>query len=211
MNAPVIVIIVSLVLFYVIVPLLFAKRRMGSAVFWVVWIMSSVVSCFALQRVYKPLRILNLPELDAAAFHATAPGRNIVVTGALEDNKARTPDDLVAYIKERWNVEQDGDSSEGSWETVERVLPGLILSIDGGIIRTASADSAEQGGKRHSAIQYSDSPKGASGIPDGSIRYSGFKNGDRVTIVGEKASKESLIPFIFSIGFSVCGEASQAP
>jgi len=157
---------------------------------------AALVFYFGPQLAQETQRIGDLTELDVASFRATPADQDVLITGVLEDNRKRTSDGLVAYARERWDVEYDSeDGYEGSWKTIETVLPELTVSVDGGQVRTVSVESATMGGHRHSQIvEYGGGKQKANGIPEGSIRVIGYKNEDQITIVGQKTAKGHLLP-----------------
>jgi len=156
---------------------------------------AALIFYFGPQLAQEAQRIGDLTELDAASFRAIPSDQDVLITGVLEGNRKRTSDGLVAYARECWDVEYDSeDGYEGSWETIETVLPELTVSVDGGQVRTVSVESATMGGHRHSQIvEYGDGKQKANGIPEGSIRVIGYKNEDQITIVGQK-TKGRLLP-----------------
>ncbi|MBN1579410.1 MAG: hypothetical protein JXA89_01815 [Anaerolineae bacterium] len=136
---------------------------------------------------------------DAAAFGKAAAGSEMIVTGALDRNKAQHSSGLVAYAQERWDVTYDSeDGYEGDWETVEEVWPSLLLLTPSGRVKTGAVGSAKYGGVQYAEIvRYSDSSTKAEGIPEGSIRVTGYKNGDILTVVGYKNDAGLLVPTRF--------------
>lgn len=140
-------------------------------------------------------RIQNAPQLDAATFDALTTGDTAVVTGTLVDNPTIL-DDFVAYRVQEWDVEVDAEAgtANGDWETVETNYPALTLEITGGRINTLQTNSLAVGGSLTEQITESDSTTSAEGLPEGSTRVRGVRNGDLVTIVGEKASTGDLVP-----------------
>lgn len=133
--------------------------------------------------------IARLPEADARALETAAPGSRLAVSGVLDGNETFTYNGLVAYSRERWVVERDSDGEyDGSWETLETFVPGLTVQLtDGGPLRTAPSNAAIMGGQRTSQIvEYGTGYLEEDGIPAGSIREIGFRNGDFVTVIGTK-------------------------
>lgn len=159
------------------------------------------------QQAMEWRRIEGLPELDAAAYAATGIGEEVALTGTLTDNAAQVSEELVAYVREQWEIEPanrtddstSNDEPEGSWNTVETVVPALTIAINGGNIKTISVGSATLGGNmRETAIQQGRGSEKADyngqQLPEGSTRMRGFANGDVVTIVGHKASTGDVTP-----------------
>jgi hypothetical protein len=72
-----------------------------------------------------------------------------------------------------------------------------VISLDGDIAHTARSDSkVVMLGSRHEAIYHRGHGMVHKGISDGSRRVIGFKNGDLLTVVGEKDANGTLIPEI---------------
>jgi len=148
-------------------------------------------------------RIASYPVLVGPGFEAMAPGEHAVVVGVLEGN-AVLEHGLVAFSREQWNVErhewgpdaEDRDTWSGSWRSLETRMPGLAVSLDGDIVHTAGRDSGvRMEGRRHQIIyQRSQSGRLVDGISAGSLRIIGYKNGQLVTLVGEKDANGTLIP-----------------
>lgn len=154
------------------------------------------------QQALEWRRIEGLPELDATAYASAASGQEVAITGTLADNFALTPEGLVAYIREQWDVTPPSDKEDkpdGSWKIVETNVPVLRIAIAGGGISTTSVESATFSGSLHeTAIQQGAGTEKADyngqSLPEGSTRMRGFANGDLITVVGHKASTGDLIP-----------------
>jgi DNA-binding transcriptional regulator YiaG len=151
-----------------------------------------------LKASFEARRIASYPVLVGPGFKAMAPGEHAVVVGVLEGNAPREPELLlVAFAHERWDVSGHGTDSSGLWHHLETHVPGLVISLDGDIVHTARSDSkVVMLGSRHEAIYHRGSGVVDKGISDGSRRVIGFKNGDLVTVVGEKDANGTLIPEI---------------
>jgi hypothetical protein len=150
-------------------------------------------------------RIEALPHLDASGFEALRTGTEAALTGTLKDNDTLTPDGLVAYQKDIWDVPEPSESSSGTpskpsgtWENVETKIPALTLEITGGAITTQQVGTATLSGTMHTTIEKGKSTRvaetGGEMLPDQSIRIQGFANDDLVTIVGKKSTAGALIP-----------------
>lgn len=151
--------------------------------------------------------IESLPVLDATSYEALKPGDEAAITGTLDGNEPITPDGLVAYEKDQWNVSKsDATSSSssspsapsGSWDVVEINAPQLNLTVSGGAIKTQSASQITVSGDLHEVLQPSKNSLMADydgkNLPDQSIRLRGFNDGDLLTVVGQKGSTGALIP-----------------
>jgi hypothetical protein len=146
-------------------------------------------------------RIASYPVLVGPGFEAMAPGEQAVVVGVLEGNAPREPELLlIAFARERWDVSRDAPDRggySGYWHELETDVPGLVISLDGATIHTAWRDSGvRMQGTRHEAIYHQGNSPAVDGITDGSRRVIGYRNGDRVTVVGEKDANGTLIPEI---------------
>jgi hypothetical protein len=144
-------------------------------------------------------RIERFPQLDRNGYTATPSGGYVVVTGRLQDNSTLTRHELVAYRLDEWTVSRDEDGDdEGRWRTVEVNVPGLAISINGGVVKTAAVDSVAMSGQVHEFIERGDSrrqaPYAGRSLPDGSLRTQGFRNRDLVTAVGRTTSTGELRP-----------------
>jgi hypothetical protein len=147
--------------------------------------------------------IASYPVLVGPGFQAMAPGEHAVVVGVLEGN-AVLEYELVALAREQWDLHGGGRDTgpSGSWHDLETRMPGLAVSLDDDIVHTAGRDSGvDMEGKRHEVIyQRSRTGQVADGISEGSLRVIGYKNGDLVTLVGEKDANGTLIPEILHGG-----------
>jgi hypothetical protein len=175
----------------------------GAVIAAVLFLICGALLAFVIspQQALEWRRIENLPELDAAAFAATATGEEVAVTGILDGNEALTDDGLIAYQHERWDVkppDDEDDSPSGSWETIKKVVPALTIEIKGGTLTTTPVDSATLDGSLHETLVRGTGTQSASyqgqQLPEGSERTRGFKNGDLATVVGKKSSTGDLIP-----------------
>lgn len=147
----------------------------------------------------------SLPILDATAYANLKADDEAVITGSMQDNQVLTSDGLVAYEKDRWTVKPPATSESGtpsspsgSWDTLETKMPTLAIAITGGVVHTIPVTSVTFGGQQHTTIQPGTGSLSADddgrSLPDGSIRYQGYANGDLVTLVGRKGSTGDLIP-----------------
>ena len=150
----------------------------------------------------RAAELANLPVMTSATFYEASPDTEMVITGVLEGNREfATSERYVIYRRQEWDVSYDSeDGYEGKWKTREKHFPPLNLTIARGSIQILSTDEARIWGREHTTIvERSDSTRKADGIPEGSIRHIGFKEGDTITVVGKKDSSRggSLRPTEF--------------
>ena len=158
------------------------------------------------QQAMLARRIERLPDLDAAAVGAAQTGRELLVTGHLQDNEIVDEGGFVAYTLEEWVVtpptpDADGDDdgeAKGSWKTTERVVPDLTLNVEGQTVSILRTDNVRMSGPLHEELIHSDGWQEAKydgeWLPEGSLRIRGLFNGDLVTVLGKKASSDGVIP-----------------
>lgn len=185
------------------------QNRIGSAIAAgiaaVLLLICGAILAFVIspQQALEWRRIQNLPELDAAAYAATASGEAVAITGTLEGNEPAGENDLVAFYRDRWNVEppdpeEEDDEPSGSWVRTETVAPPLTIAIGGGSVTTLAASSPTFGGNLHESRVLGDGPETAEyegeQLPEGTVRTRGFQNGDLITVVGNKGSTGDLSP-----------------
>ena len=154
-------------------------------------------------------RIARLPLLDAREYALATPGTLVAITGVLRDNEPRTLYELVAYRVDEWRVNrEDKEESDlddlnndpgGWWRTIQVVIPSLTVAVDGGTVRTAAVGGVPLNGAVHEFIE----PAYGWGrlaryqgewLEEGSLRIQGLRNGDLVTVVGNKRTDGSLEP-----------------
>ena len=110
------------------------KREIPRIWLWFIWfcavmgLLSAFLYCLS---ALQAQRIGDLPRVGASAFQSTAPGTDVVITGVLERNRVHTSLDLVAYRRQRWDVDRDDNDWKGRWKTLDTVLPALRISVDG--------------------------------------------------------------------------------
>jgi hypothetical protein len=165
-------------------------------------------------------RIAGLPHMDADYVAAAAPGDDILISGTLVDNPALLAGfPLVAYELEEWEVTPPSADSEdttpsGNWNSREIVSPNLNLDVGGQALGILQASAVTFGGSLHAQIVPGDSPETADyeGQPlaEGSLRYTGFHNGDLITVLGVRASTGQIIPEKLFGGDRVLFEESEA-
>ncbi|MBU1662265.1 MAG: hypothetical protein KKD28_12435, partial [Chloroflexi bacterium] len=110
------------------------------------------------QQKLEARRIEAMPVMGAGAVAGAAAGDDILITGRLEDNPLVDEAGFVAYELEEWVVtlpdsENADDDPDGSWETVERVVPDLSLNVDGEVVLILSANEATLSGLLHEELR----------------------------------------------------------
>jgi hypothetical protein len=186
------------------------QERIGSAIAAVIaaifFFACGAILAFVIspQQAVEWRRIQSLPELDAASYASAATDAQVAITGILQDNQALTEDGLVAYTREEWEVDppdpdSEDDEPDGSWNTVEEQAPPLKIAIGGGTVKTLSASSPTFGGNLQETVELGPGPLsaedfGGQQLPEGSIRTQGFRDGDLITVVGQKGSTGDLAP-----------------
>ena len=187
-----------------------ALRRRSRLVIGAAIAAALLLSCGALMILfYSPRqallarRIDRMPDLDAPAIQAAPPGTELLVTGRLDDNPILDPGDFVAYTVQAWAVtppapDDDDGEPKGSWKTAENVGPRphpARRRPDGAILR---AENTPLSGALHEQLIYSEQPLAAEyegqRLPHGTLRMQGLRDGDRVTVLGKKASTGGVIP-----------------
>jgi hypothetical protein len=153
-------------------------------------------------------RVARLPLADAPAVAAAGPGEALLVTGILEGNTpllAEGPP-LVVYAEERWVVTvpggEDGEGGGepfGRWQSQAVRVPELSLAVGGEPVRIEATSGARLSGALHETVVPAAAgleardPDGQV-LADGSRRYRGAADGDRVTVLGEKGVDGGIVP-----------------
>lgn len=162
-------------------------------------------------------RIARMPQMDAEMVRDAAAGDPLLISGTLAGN---TPlldtTDLVAYREDQWLVTvpsaSDADPS-GHWQTVRVIAPQLTFTVNDQSLTILVAEDVRLGGPLHEAILTTDSPTRATyegeSLPDGTQRFQGFRNGDMITVLGNKASTGGVIPEQLFLGARVAFEEDQ--
>ena len=203
-------------------------RERLSAVIGVVFFSIFICICGALftfvfgpQQALEANRISKLPQMDAGYVVAASPGSEVLVTGSLAGNSAVVEDSrFVAYILEEWDV-TPGSSSEdsetepkGSWESVENVVPNLMVNLNGQTLQILSSTTVSLSGPLHEELIPGNGVEQAqydgNWLAEGSLRYRGFYEGDLITALGQKASTGDVIPEKLYAGDRVAFEKSEA-
>jgi hypothetical protein len=168
----------------------------------------------------QAFNISRMPQMDAAAVQAAAPGAAVLATGVLTGNAPARPDSsLVAYSLERWNVtvteasEDSAESTTGRWEAVELVVPALTLDMDGLTVPVLESENVRLSGNLHEETVPGGGPAQATyqgqSLPDGTLRYEGLADGDLTTVYGQKAASGGILPDHLFAGDRVAFEQSQ--
>jgi hypothetical protein len=185
------------------------NRVVGAAIGAFFFITCGAVLAFVIspQQALQARRIERLPHMTAEDVAVATPGDDVLVTGRLEDNPVIARDQFVDYTREVWQVtvptpgDQSGSQSNdasGKWETVERVVPDLVLNVNDRRIDILQAGSVRLSGPLHESLVrgYSSRKATYNGemLAQGSERVRGFHNGDLTTVLGAKASTGGVIP-----------------
>ena len=194
------------------------RERIGAVIGAVI---GSILACLcgllftfylAPQQKSEANRIEKMPIMDATGVNNAPSGEDVLFTGRLADNPLVVEgDEFVAYQLDEWDVtvpEYDPDEPnqepDGDWTTIETVFPDLVINVNGGLVRTLQANSLSLSGPVRETLVYGDGYEEASYdgelLPEGSMRYRGFYNGDLVTILGKKATSGDVIPDEFYAG-----------
>ncbi|MEA3351871.1 MAG: hypothetical protein U9Q82_14745 [Chloroflexota bacterium] len=148
-------------------------------------------------------RLERLPLMDVQFVSDTSAGAEILISGRLQGERLIQSSDLIAYELDQWEVTQpdsdDGDDQpQGSWEQVELVVPDMQLSLAGGQLSIHRRDGVSLSGPLREEWLYASNSVGAEyegeWLAEGSRRYLGFYNDDLVTVWGQKASADGVIP-----------------
>lgn len=171
---------------------------------------------------FQAFRISQLPPMDAKDVQSAAPGETLLFTATLTGNPPLQQDlDMVAFIVQEWQVTVPSESGRGSdepqpygrWETVETVAPELTVELDGQTFLLHQSKAVGLSGALREEMVKSDSLLEAMDmdkpLPDGTRRYQGLRNGDRVTVLGKKASDGGVNPEHLFAGDRVAFEESQ--
>jgi hypothetical protein len=154
-------------------------------------------------------RLERLPLMDVQSVSAAAAGDEILITGALEGERLPQAGDYIAYRLEEWDVslpdpDDTNNEPDGSWDTLEVVVPRLQLSLPGGQIPIHADDRVKLSGPLREEWVYSTSSLTAEfddeQVPDGTRRYLGIYNGDLVTVWGQRASAGGVVPDEIFVG-----------
>lgn len=208
-------------------PMAALRQRLGA----VLAVSTGALSCcicgllaifvFAPGQALEARRITRMPQMDAAAVAAAAPGDAVLISGVLIANSPVNPGSrLVAYTEQVWEVtvtEVDDDRSvRGAWSSpATTVVPALTLDMNGTRVAVQEAAAVRLSGAllREELVR---GPEGAEEatyeeerLPDGSRRYRGLANGDLVTVLGQKAAAGGVLPEQIFAGDRVAFEESQ--
>jgi hypothetical protein len=156
--------------------------------------------------VFQAKRTLNeaglvqgLPEFNLQTLQETAAGADVVVTGSLEANGQQADvGDLLIYLAEEWHVRYNDSEGfegwEGSWSKLETVVPPCAVALsDGSVTLEAGQDTVIDNPLHEFKSFVPRNAREVDGIKEGSIRHSGFKAGDEITIIGTKGAA-GIIP-----------------
>ena len=169
----------------------------------------------------KASRIEKMPQMDAAYVASAAPGTDILITGIVSGD-APNPQlpDFIAYYQEEWDVSENKNTDgtpqppSGSWQRVDSVMPNLSLDMNGTSVLLLSDNNVMMSGSNmHEQIVPKTSAFTADyngkKLGEGSLRYTGFFNGDLVTVLGKKSSGDGVVPEELFAGDRVAYEKYQ--
>ncbi len=169
----------------------------------------------------EAFRVSQLPQMDAQDVQSAAPGETLLFTAALTGNvPPQEGVNMVAYTVQEWRVTVPSDSGRGGdapqpsghWQAVETVAPELTVELGGQAILLHRTTPVRLSGDLHEKMVKSDSALQAMDmdelLPDGTRRYRGLMDGDRVTVLGKKASDGGVIPNHLFAGDRVAFEES---
>lgn len=197
-----------------------AVAAVGAAIFMA---LCGALMAFVLApgQAVKAANIAKMPQMDAAYVNAAVPGADILITGYLSGS-APNPQlpEFIAYYSERWEVSSSTNTDgtpqppSGSWERVDTVVPDLSLDMNGTSILVLAANNAIMSGSNlHEQLVPQSGANTADykgqKLAEGSLRYTGFYNGDLVTILGKKSSGDGVIPEELFAGDRVAFEQYQ--
>ena len=136
---------------------------------------------------------------NKAAFEAIPIGNDVVVHGELTGNPT-IEGDAVVLVREQLEFTTTGNESDWDWEEIEREIPLLVLTIDGGsVVLTTVSGPVNLRGERHEVVDavagtgFADTfPYQEQRLAEGSTRTFTFKNGDQVTTLGTKAGENEI-------------------
>ncbi|KAA3643280.1 MAG: hypothetical protein DWQ07_22450 [Chloroflexi bacterium] len=161
-------------------------------------------------------RISRLPEMDAVYLTSVAAGEEVLLTGTLQGNELLYSDlPYVAFKEETWIVSEptgDAESNSGRWDS-DTVVPDLDLNVGGQIVVILSATDPRLSGDLLEETILGEGPLEATysgeSLPDGTLRYEGFVDGDVATVLGEKATDGGVRPEHLFAGDRAAFETSQ--
>lgn len=141
-------------------------------------------------------------EADKIAELPTTPdvqtGEKAALTGDLSGNTLITSDPdipniaaykVVAYRIEKYTTSTSGSGSKRrtthSWKTYKTVINTLKLDVDGTAVSFYASDGIDISGDMHNFQEQTV-------LTSGDLRVVGFRDGDRVTIVGKRMGDEFM-------------------
>ncbi len=169
-----------------------AGSRLGLIVLAVLGVAFVAIGVFAgigqTARTLREARLIeNLPELDALALRSLAPDTPVAVTGILELNEDRADaEGFIIYLEQVWAIEESEDEGwEGAWETVYRAMPTTTLALTSGSVTLRyTSEIAIDGTLHESRLYIPEQGRKEDDIIEGTLRHSGFRAGDQLTVVG---------------------------
>jgi len=161
------------------------------------------------QQALQARRVERLPVMAAEDVDAAAPGDDVLITGRLEDNPVIAEDGFVAYVREVWVVERPTPTGQtsarrsepvGKWEVIERDVPDLTVNVDGRLVQIQRTNGVAMSGALHERLIYARTFYAEEAwyqgvkLKEGSERLRGLYNGDRITVLGTRASTGGVVP-----------------
>lgn len=150
---------------------------------------------FALLERNEMRRVEALEMADAAALSSAQVGEDLLVFGSLDKNPELTQDGLVAFERQIWDIDEDSDGdASAEWEDQEVVFTALTIRSRGVSFKVERSEPVRLDGAYHTTIV----KEGAGslvydGIREGTLRHAGFRNGDRVTVLGKKSTADTVL------------------
>ncbi len=163
------------------------------------------------QQAFLAWRVRHIPPMDAAAVASAAPDEDLLVTGVLQGNTA-AEHDFVLYALERWKVKTDSEGkSYGKWEDLEGYFPDLRLVVGERPLLVQGNPEVRLLGDVHMETYPLGSehsiPLDAYPLDAGTLRYTGLRDGDQVTVLGHKADSGGIQPSHLFVGDRAAFEA----
>lgn len=138
--------------------------------------------------------LTRLPSVDGRTFRQAGVGVQLLVTGHLAQN-VETEAGLVAYEQQKWVMRDGiGCSVHYGWETISQSIPDMRVEIPGGLIDVRRpAEPFRLEGKLYDAAERG-TDKISTSKNEVVIRTVGLRNGDLITLIGQKHKDGYLLP-----------------
>lgn len=106
-----------------------------------------VLCCGVLMGLVLPIsfgddiaRVERLTPISFVAFEDGAPGREVLVEGALSPDNPASPEGLIVYTRSVMELDSDGDRV---WREAASVRPPLLVELPGGAVRVRGGYALE--------------------------------------------------------------------